>query len=294
MAQRPIWSGSISFGLVNVPVKLMTAVRHQEVHFNLLHKKDGARIKMKRFCAAEDVEVAFEDTDKGYEVSPGRYVSLDRKELEKLDPKATRSIDITDFVELEDIDPIFYEATYHLVPDRGADKAYGLLFRALEQSQKVGIAKMVMRTKQYLCAVRPLEQGLVLSTMLYADEIVPEEDVEGLPERMPRAAERELAMARQLIDSLSVKFEPSKYKDEYREKVLELIDKKAKGEEIHFAPRAKEAKVVNLMDALRKSLAQAQRGEGGAPPEGSKRAARERPAAHQRRHSTRRSKRSKA
>lgn len=282
MAPRPIWSGSISFGLVNVPVKLLTAVRHQEVHFNLLHKKDGARIHVKRFCSLEDKEVDYEDTDKGYEVSPGRYVSLDRKELEKLDPKATRSIEITDFVDLEDIDPIFYEATYHLVPDRGADKAYGLLFRALEQSQRVGIAKMVMRTKQYLCAVRPLEHGLVISTMLYADEIVPEDEVEGLPERMPKAAERELAMARQLIDSLSVKFDPAKYKDEYREKVLELIDKKAKGEEIRFAPAARETKVVNLMDALRKSLAQAQRGEGGAPPEeGSKRAARQRPAARE-------------
>jgi len=291
MAPRPIWSGSISFGLVNVPVKLLTAVRHQDVHFNLLHKKDGARIQLKRFCTLEDKEVAYEDTDKGYEVSPGRYVSLDRKELEKLDPKATRSIDITDFVDLKDIDPIFYEATYRLVPDRGADKAYGLLFRALEQAEKVGIAKMVMRTKQYLCAVRPLEKGLVLSTMLYADEIVPEDEVEGLPERMPKAAERELTMARQLIDSLSGKFDPEKYKDEYREKVLELIEAKSRGKEIHFAPKAKEAKVVDLMDALRKSLAQAQRGEGGAPPEaGGKRAARQRPAARERRRPGKRSK----
>src|SRR6185295_2964642 len=226
--------------------------------------------------------VAYEDTDKGYEVSPGRYVSLDRKELEKLDPKATRSIDISDFVDLEDIDPIFYEATYRLVPDRGADKAYGLLFRALEQAEKVGIAKMVMRTKQYLCAVRPLEKGLVISTMLYADEIVPEDEVEGLPERMPKPAERELAMARQLIDSLSGKFDPAKYEDEYREKVLGLIDAKAKGKEISFAPKAKEARVVDLMDALRKSLAQA----------GSKSVPKARPAARQRRR--RPGKRSKA
>src|SRR5262245_57349041 len=203
---RPIWTGSISFGLVNVPVKLLTAVRQKEVHFNLLHKKDGARIKLKRFCTAEDVEVDYGDTDKGYEVSPGQYVSLDRKELEKLDPRATRSIEITDFVELEEIDPIFYESTYHLVPDRSADKAYGLLFRAMEESKRVGIGKMVMRTKQYLCAIRPLERGLVLSTMLYADEVVPEEDVEGIPERAPRVPEREISMARQLIDSLTVKF----------------------------------------------------------------------------------------
>jgi len=260
MPTRPIWSGSISFGLVNVPVKLLTAVRQKEVHFNLLHKKDGARIKLKRFCTAEDKEVAYEDTDKGYEVSPGRYVALDRKELEKLDPKATRSIEITDFVELSEIDPIFYESTYHLVPDRGADKAYGLLLRAMEDAEKVGIARMVMRTKQYLCAVRPLEHGLVLSTMLYADEVVPHEDVEGLPEKAPRTAERELTMARQLIDSLTVKFDPEKYRDEYREKVLELIDAKAKGEEIKFAPAEKQAKVVDLMDALRKSLEQQEAG----------------------------------
>ncbi|HZN91726.1 MAG TPA: Ku protein [Myxococcales bacterium] len=260
MPTRPIWSGSISFGLVNVPVKLLTAVRQKEVHFNLLHKKDGARIKLKRFCTAEDKEVAYEDTDKGYEVSPGRYVALDRKELEKLDPKATRSIEITDFVELSEIDPIFYESTYHLVPDRGADKAYGLLLRAMEDAEKVGIARMVMRTKQYLCAVRPLEHGLVLSTMLYADEVVPHEDVEGLPEKAPRTAERELTMARQLIDSLTVKFDPEKYRDEYREKVLELIEAKAKGEEIKFAPAEKQAKVVDLMDALRKSLEQQEAG----------------------------------
>ena len=278
MAARPIWSGSLSFGLVNVPVKLLTAVRQKEVHFNLLHKKDGARIKMKRFCTAEDKEVDYEDTDKGYEVSPGRYVSLDRKELEKLDPKATRSIEITDFVKLQEIDPIFYESTYHLVPDRGADKAYGLLFRAMEESERVGIARMVMRTKQYLCAVRPLQHGLVLSTMLYADEIVAPEDVEGLPERAPRAAEKELAMARQLIDSLTVKFDAEKYRDEYRERVLELIDAKAKGEEIRFAPAEKPAKVADLMDALRKSLEQQE-----APREGQKRAPRPRVAARERR-----------
>jgi DNA end-binding protein Ku len=275
MATRPIWSGSISFGLVNVPVKLLTAVRHKEVHFNLLHKKDGARIHMKRFYSLEEKEVDYEDTDKGYEVSPGRYVSLDRKELEKLDPEATRSIDITDFVKLSEIDPIFYESTYHLVPDRGADKAYGLLFRAMEQEQKVGIARMVMRTKQYLCAVRPLERGLVLSTMLYADEVVPETDVEGLPKSPPKAAERELAMARQLIDALSARFDPAKYKDEYRKKVLALIDAKGKGEEIPAAPAQRHERVVNLMDALKKSLQEREAGTKHVP--------RRRPAARERR-----------
>ncbi|HVE82762.1 MAG TPA: Ku protein [Myxococcales bacterium] len=279
---RPIWSGSISFGLVNVPVKLMTAVSQKEVHFHLLHKKDGARIKLKRFCTEEDKEVDYEDTAKGYEVSPGRYVSIDREELEKLDPKATRSIEITDFVKLVEIDPIYYESTYHLVPDRGADKAYGLLFRSMEDAQRVGIARMVMRTKQYLCAVRPLEHGLVLSTMLYADEIVPEEDIEGIPERTPRAGEKELAMAHQLIESLTVKFDPAKYKDEYRERVLELIDAKAKGEVIQMPKAERREKVVNLMDALKKSLERREKGAAGEA-RGTKTVTRHRAAAHERR-----------
>lgn len=253
---RPIWTGSLSFGLVNVPVKLMTAVRQKEVRFHLLHQKDGARIANKRFCTLEDQEVAYPETVKGYEVSPGRFVSLDREELEKLDPESTRTIEISDFVQLEEIDPIYFESTYYLVPDRGAGHAYALLLEAMRRTGKVGIARMVMRTRQYLCAVRPLERGLVLSTMQYADEIVRQADLEELPARPPKLSDRELSMAQQLIDSLTVKHRPEKYRDEYRERVMEVIRAKAQGKEIRPAPVKREAKVVDLMDALKQSLAQ--------------------------------------
>ncbi len=254
---RPIWTGAISFGLVNVPVKLFSAVSQKEVHFHMLHDKDGARIKQKRVCSADGEEVPYEHIVKGYEVAKERYVAITKEELEAFDPKATSSIDIEDFVKLEEIDPIFYESTYHLVPDKKAVKAYALLRDAMQASGKVGIARMVMRTKQYLCCVRPSEGGLLLSTMLYADEVVPQSSLEGLPdESASKPKEKELEMAKQLIDTLSGPFEPKKYKDEYREKVLALVEAKAEGEEIVTPPQEQgAAKVVNLMDALKKSLA---------------------------------------
>jgi DNA end-binding protein Ku len=252
---RPIWTGSLSFGLVNVPVKLLTAVRQKEIHFHLLHREDGARIALKRFCTAEDREVAHEEIAKGFELSPGRYVAVEREELEALDPESTRTIEISDFVQFQEIDPVFYESTYHLVPDRGAEHAYFLLLEALRRTDKTGIARMVMRTRQYLCAVRPLDRGLVLSTMQYADEIVPQAALEDLPARAPQPSDRELAMAEQLIDSLTVRFQPERYQDEHRERVLRLIQAKAEGRQIRVAPgRAPEVSVVDLMDALKRSL----------------------------------------
>jgi DNA end-binding protein Ku len=253
---RSIWSGAISFGLVNVPVKLYSATSHKEVSFNMLHKKDGARIKQQRVCSEEGVEVPWEEIAKGYEISPGRYVMLDKDELGALNPKADKSIAIEDFVDQSDIDPIFYENAYYLVPDRGAAKPYALLLDAMKKTGKVGIARVVLRTRQYLAAVRPLGKGLALSTMLYADEINPMDELEELPGPEAKPKERELEMAQQLIESLGTKFEPEKYTDEHREQVLALIEKKAKGEEIVVAQEPEEpAKVVNLMDALQKSLA---------------------------------------
>lgn len=260
---RSIWSGSIAFGLVNIPVKLFTAVSPKAVRFHMIHEVDRGRIKEKRVCELDGKEVPYEDIAKGYELSRGQYVTIDRDELEKLNPKATKSIDIEDFVELKEIDPIFFDATYYLAPARGAAKAYGLLLAALEKMQRVGIARMVLRTKQYLCAIRPHEDMLSLTTMLYADEIVSPRDL-GLP-RHTQPAARELAMARQLVDSLSGKFDPKKYRDDYRDEVLKLIEKKAQGEEI-VAPKESKApaRVVDLMDALKKSLAA---GKGGAAKE---------------------------
>jgi DNA end-binding protein Ku len=257
---RPIWTGSISFGMVNIPVKLFSAVSHKEVRFHMVHDADGARIKQKRVCSADGKEVPWEHIAKGYEVSSGQVVVIDPEELERLDPKATRSIDIEAFVNLGEIDPLFYESSYYLVPDRQATKAYSLLVSAMKDSQRVGIARFVLRAKQYLAAVRPVGNVLMISTMLYADEIVPQSRLEGIPEKLPTPKEPELKMAEQLVESLSTRFEPEKYHDEYREKVLDLIKRKAKGERISLprAPR-EPAKVVNLLDALKASLEQTRR-----------------------------------
>ncbi|MGZ6141893.1 MAG: non-homologous end joining protein Ku, partial [Myxococcales bacterium] len=254
---RPIWTGSISFGLVSVPVKLFSATSPKEVRFHMLHDKDGARIQQKRVCSADGEEVPWEHIVKGFEISKGRYVMVTRGELEAFNPRATRAIEIEDFVGLDQIDPIYYESTYYLVPDRGAAKPYALLVEAMKRAGKVGVARFVLRTRQYLAAVRPLGKALALSTMLYADEVVSQDELEGLPDSKP--AERELKMAEQLIGSLEAKFDAGKYKDDYREQVLALLERKAEGEEIvaEKPAQAPRGKVVSLMDALQKSLAAA-------------------------------------
>ncbi len=254
---RSMWSGSISFGLVNIPVKLYTAVSQKEVHFNMLHEKDGSRVSLKRFCVKEDKEIGWDEVAKGYEVAPGRYVMVTRQELEGFDPKATRTIEITDFVELSEIDPIYYEHTYYLAPDRGAGKAYALLCEAMKKSGKVAIAHVVLRTKQYLCALRPIEgNALAMSTMQHADEIVETSKIEALAGLEAKPSDKELRMAEQLVDALSAKWDPAKYRDEYRERVLDMIERKAEGEQIVAAemPEERRGKVVNLADALAASL----------------------------------------
>ena len=255
---RPIWSGAISFGLVNVPVKLMGAVSPKDVRFNQLEAGTGARIKQKRVSAETGEEVPFDQIVKGYEISPDNYVVIEPQELEALDPKATRSIEIEDFVDLDQIDPLYFERPYYLVPDKGGAKAYALLLEAMKESQKVGIARLVLRTKQYLAAIRPLGDALVLETLLYPDEVTLPDDVEGLPRDDVEIQDRELKIARQLIESLSTEFEPENYRDEYRERVLELIEQKAEGKQIVTQPATEEpTKVVDLMAALEASLAQA-------------------------------------
>ena len=258
---RSIWSGAISFGLVNVPVKVFTAVRKKDVRFHQLHEKDGARIQQKRVCSADGEEVPYEEIAKGYEIGKGRYVMIDPDELDALDPEATHTIDIEDFVELDQIDPLFYDSSYYLVPDERGSKPYRLLLEAMRDADRVGIATVVMRTKQYLVAVRPVGDALVMSTMNFADEVVPQEELEGLPSARSKVSDRELKMANQLIDSLATEFDPEKYKDTYRERVLELIEKKADGKEI-VAPEAPEkpAPVIDLMAALEASLAAAKEG----------------------------------
>lgn len=257
---RAIWSGSISFGLVTIPVKLYNAVSRRTVHFNQLDDRTNSRIKQKRVSAEDGSEVPSEHLVKGYELGSGNYVIVTDDELAALDPKAQRTIEIEEFVDLAEIDPIYYDSAYYLAPDQATVKPYALLAEAMERSQKVGIARFVMRTKQYLAAIRPVDGKLVLSTMVYPDEVnapaeIPElADVEGV-----EVSDRELDMAEQLVESLAAEFEPAKFHDTYREQVLALIERKAAGEqEVVAAPAAPSAeKVVDLMAALEASVKEA-------------------------------------
>ena len=262
---RSIWSGAISFGLVNVPVKLYTAVSRKAVRFHQLHDADHMRIQQKRVCPKDGEEVAYDNIVKGYELSPDRYVVIEPEELESLDPKKTRSIDIEDFVELDQIDPVYYDHPYYVLPDKGADKAYNLLLTAMRESGRVAIARVVLRSKEYLTAIRPTGDVLMMATMLFADEVVPQDALDALPEADAEASEREVTMARQLIESLSGDFEPDKYHDQYRERVLDLIERKAEGQEITIQPEEEPAKVPDPMAALEASVAAARdRPAGGA------------------------------
>ena len=254
---RAIWSGAISFGLVNVPVKLYSATSPKSVRFHQLSSKTGARIRQKRVDPTTDEEVPYEDIVKGYEITPDRYVLISTEELEALDPKATRTIDIEEFVDLAEIDPIYYDHSYYLAPAAGGAKAYRLLVDAMRESGKVGIGRVVLRSKQQLCALRPTGEALTLSTMLFGDEVLSPDRLDELDSvNEAEASERELTMAQQLIDSLSADFEPGKYHDEYRERVLDLIERKAAGEEIAIQPQAEEpAAAPDLMAALEASLA---------------------------------------
>jgi DNA end-binding protein Ku len=254
---RAIWSGAISFGLVNVPVKMYSATSPKTVRFHQLSGKTGARIRQKRVDPSTDEEVAYEDIVKGYEITPDRYVVIAPEELEALDPKATKTIDIEEFVDLEEIDPIYYDHSYYLAPGAGGAKAYRLLLDAMKEENKVGIGRVVIRSKQQLCALRPVGEALAMTTMLWGDEVLSADridELESVGEAEP--SDRELRMAEQLIESLSADFEPDKFHDEYREQVLGLIERKAAGEEIAVQPEAEEpAAAPDLMAALEASLA---------------------------------------
>ena len=262
---RSIWSGAISFGLVNVPVKLYSAVSRKTVRFNQLNEKTGNRIAMKRTDPETGDEVPFEQIVKGFELTKDRYVIITPDELDALDPERSRMIQIEDFVDQEDIDPIYYDHPYYLVPDKGAEKAYGLLLNAMDASSKVAIARVVLRSKEQLVAIRPAGEMLMMETMIFHDEVVPHDDIDDLPDsKSLKVSDREVKMAQQLIDSLSSDFEPSKYRDEYRDKVLDLIERKASGEDIAVQPEAPApAKVPDLMAALEASLAAVKDDGGG-------------------------------
>ncbi len=264
---QSIWTGSISFGLVNIPVKLFSAVSRKTVHFNQLDVRTNARIKQKRVSTEDGAEVPYEQIVKGYELDSGNYVVVTDEELAALDPKALRTIDIDEFVDLADIDPIFFDSAYYLAPNY-ADKPYALLARAMEESGKIGVAHFVMRSKRYLAAVRPKDGMLLLSTMVYADEIRPPAEIPGLADLDEvELSDKELEMARQLVDSLGAPFEPDKFHDTYREAVLELIDRKAAGDETVATPLSDDEpdKVIDLMAALEASVAAAKEARGRHP-----------------------------
>jgi DNA end-binding protein Ku len=256
---RAIWSGAISFGLVNIPVKLYSAVSRKTVRFHQLDGEDNQRIQQKRVNPRTGEEVPYENLVKGYEVGPDRYVIVTPEELDGLAPEKTRTIDIEDFVDLDDIDPIFYDHPYYLAPGTGAEKAYRLLLDAMKESNKVAIARVVIRSKENLVAIRPRDDVLTMETLLFGDEVMEPENLDEIPEAKAtkKTSKRELEMAQQLIASLTAQFDPDKYRDEYRDRVLDMIERKAQGEEVLVeAPAEEPKKVPDLMAALEASIAQ--------------------------------------
>jgi DNA end-binding protein Ku len=255
---RAIWSGTISFGLLNVPVRLFSAVARRNIALREIRDSDSARIKHRRVAEGTDEEVPYENIVKAYELSPGQYVPLSKDEMSALAPEKTRAIDVQDFVDIEEIDPMYFDSPYYLGPAEGAEKAYSLLAAAMESSGKAAIARFVFRNKEHLAALRASDGVLTLTTMRFHDEVVPPSDLDdALPDKKPKVAKREQEMAEQLIDSLATKFKPADYRDEYREQLLALIERKAEGKEI-VAPEAeapKATKAPDLMAALEESIA---------------------------------------
>jgi DNA end-binding protein Ku len=261
---RAVWSGSISFGLVNVPVKAFTAMRDHSVHFHQLEQGTGARIRYQKVSEKTGEEVPADRIEQGFELADGSHVVIAADEIDDLRPEATRTIDVQDFVALDDIDPIYFERTYWLAPGNDtATRAYRLLQQAMDEQHRVGIGNVVMRNKQYLAAIRPLDGALAMSTMRFADEVVDRKDVDEVPSGGAKPAPKEVKMAAQLIDSLTTDWDPTRYADTYTDQLRELIDAKAAGKAVR-APQAEEApsKVLDLMAALEASLSAA-RSKGG-------------------------------
>jgi DNA end-binding protein Ku len=255
---RAIWTGSISFGLLNVPVRLYSAVARRNIGLRQIRESDGARIRQRRVVEGSDEEVPYEEIGKAYELSKDRYVPLSKDELAALAPERSRSIEVQDFVDLGEIDPMYFDSPYYLGPAEGAEKAYSLLAAAMQASGKVAIARFVFRNKEHLAAIRPAEGVLTLTTMRFADEVVPVSELEDvIPEKRPKVAKKEQEMAESLIESLSTAFDPSGYRDEYREQLLSLIERKAEGKEIVAAQAEapKATKAPDLMAALEESIA---------------------------------------
>jgi DNA end-binding protein Ku len=279
---RAMWTGAISFGLVTVPVKLYSALDRKAVRFHQLSAKTGTRIAQKRVDTQSGEEVPYEDIVKGFEIAKDRYVVMQPGELDAIQPKKTKTIEIEDFVELAQIDPVYYDHPYYLAPGPGGVKPYRLLLEAMRETGRVAIARVVIRSKENLVAIRPLGEALGMATMIFADEVIPPESIDEIAEAAAvKTTKRELEMAEQLVSSLAGDFEPERYRDSYRQEVLDLIERKAQGEEIAVAPAPEEASepAPDLMSALKASLEAVRAREGadaGAKP--SKPAAKRAPA----------------
>jgi DNA end-binding protein Ku len=252
-----LWTGSINFGLVNIPVKLFTAVRANELSFHLLHKKDKGRINNVRVCSIDGKKVEWHDLVKGYEVEKGEYVILTDEDFKRVNVEATQSVDIMQFVQQKEINPILYDTPYYLEPEKKGRHAYALLREALKKSGKVGIARVVIRTREHLAAVRPQGDAIILETMHYADEIVSADQFE-LPPVKEKTPEKEMKAALMLIDTMSEKFEPDSFRDQYKDEVLKMIRARARGKELPVkkAKAPEPTNVVNIMDVLQRSLSE--------------------------------------
>jgi DNA end-binding protein Ku len=256
MMAHAIWNGSINFGLVTIPVRLFTAVRENELHFNMLHDKDKGRINFQRVCSIDGKKVEWKDIVKGYEIDKDEYVIVTDEDIKAVAPEATQSIDITEFVELADINPILFDKPYYLEPEKKGRHAYALLRDSLASAGKVGIARVVIRTKEYLAALKPNGKSLVLELMHYPDEIVDADDF-NFPAEKEKASPAEMKAAKMLIDTMSGEFKPASYRDRFREEMMTMIEARAKGkpQKAKAAVKARPAtEVVNLMDVLQQSL----------------------------------------
>ncbi len=280
-----MWTGAISFGMVSVPVKLYSAVNRKTVRFHQLSGATGVRVAQKRVDPSTGEEVPYEALVKGYEIAADRYVVIEPGELDALEPKKTKTIEIEDFVELSQIDPVFYDHPYYLAPGPGGAKPYKLLLQAMRETGKVAIARVVIRSKEQLVAIRPMGDALGMATMLFADEVIPPERLDEVAEASEvKTTKRELDIAEQLVDSLSGNFKPDRYRDTYREQVLELIERKAQGKAIVVAPEPEETSepAPDLMSALKASLDAVRAREGAgedAPAPKARKSAAKKPAA---------------
>ncbi|MDQ3934462.1 MAG: Ku protein [Actinomycetota bacterium] len=260
---RSLWNGSLSFGLVNVPVALHSAIRDEGVHFRQLHEKDGAPIETRRFCSEEDEEVPWEEIVHGYEVSKGRWVALTDEELAAAEPTKTRTIDIEEFVDLAEVDPIYFDHPYFLMPapGEGAARAYRLLAEVMDASGKVAIGRFVLRTKEYLVALRVRDGAISLTTMLFHDEVRPTKGIAPTAAKRTAPAKEEVDQAVALVDALTRKFDPKKYEDRHRKRLLKIIRDKKKGRKLKLPePRDEPDAAPDLMAALEESLARAKKG----------------------------------